>query len=259
MKILFTICGRAGSKGVKNKNLKSLLDIPLIYYALGSILKYSQNHPEDSVNVAVSSDSEELHALAHAQNKISIESVYRDGYLAGDVAPKVSVIAACTQEIQKRTKVVYDVIVDLDITSPLRSWKDIENAVQAINNRPSLDCVFSVTSSRRNPYFNMVKVENGIASPVVENQYTTRQAAPTVYDMNAAIYAYSPFALLTKEAVGFFHTNCSVFIMKDTAILDIDSEEDLEVLEVLAGYFIKRDPFLKETYDAALQMTCHRN
>ena len=30
--ILITICGRAGSKGFKNKNLKTFLRTPLVYY-----------------------------------------------------------------------------------------------------------------------------------------------------------------------------------------------------------------------------------
>ena len=29
MNYLFTVCGRAGSKGFKNKNLKSMLGVPL--------------------------------------------------------------------------------------------------------------------------------------------------------------------------------------------------------------------------------------
>ena len=32
--ILITICGRAGSKGFKNKNLKTFLGTPLVYYTV---------------------------------------------------------------------------------------------------------------------------------------------------------------------------------------------------------------------------------
>ena len=37
MNILFTICGRAGSKGIKNKNLISLLNKPLVYWTISAI------------------------------------------------------------------------------------------------------------------------------------------------------------------------------------------------------------------------------
>ena len=37
MNILFTVCGRAGSKGLKNKNLSLFLGHPLLYYPLSLI------------------------------------------------------------------------------------------------------------------------------------------------------------------------------------------------------------------------------
>lgn len=252
MNILFTVCGRAGSKGVKNKNLRSLLNVPLLYYTLGTIWNYQNFHPEDQVAVAVSSDSEELHALAHKQALLMVESVYRDEYLAGDAAPKVSVIAACAKEMEKRTHISYDLVVDLDITSPLRTRQDIERAIEMKQKNNSYDCVFSVTSSRRNPYFNMIKIENGVVSQVIESNFTTRQAAPEVYDMNASIYVYDVFALQKKEHVGFFQTNCGAIMMKDTAVLDIDNEEDLELMACLAEYFFQHDLLLSETQKAAL-------
>jgi len=49
MNILFTICGRAGSKGFKNKNLKKMNDVPLAYYTFAVISAYSTRHPENNV------------------------------------------------------------------------------------------------------------------------------------------------------------------------------------------------------------------
>ena len=37
MSILFTVCGRAGSKGFQSKNLKDFLGVPLVYYTLAAI------------------------------------------------------------------------------------------------------------------------------------------------------------------------------------------------------------------------------
>lgn len=254
MNILFTVCGRAGSKGIKNKNLRSMLNVPLLYYTLGAIWNYQNSHPRDQVTVAISSDSEELHALAHKQTLLPVESVYRDDYLAGDAAPKVSVIAACAKEMEKRSHINYDLVVDLDITSPLRTCQDIEHAIELKKENNSYDCVFSVTSSRRNPYFNMIKIENGVVSQIIESDFTTRQTAPEVYDMNASIYVYDVSALQRKKHVGFFQTNCGAIMMKDTAVLDIDKEEDLELMACLAEYFFKHDLLLSGTQKAALSL-----
>ena len=39
MKILCTICGRGGSKGIKNKNLTKIKGKPLIYYSIKQAIK----------------------------------------------------------------------------------------------------------------------------------------------------------------------------------------------------------------------------
>ncbi|MDD3706486.1 MAG: acylneuraminate cytidylyltransferase family protein, partial [Clostridiaceae bacterium] len=44
--ILFTICGRAGSKGIKNKNLRDFLGYPLPYYTISAIDLYKGQNPE---------------------------------------------------------------------------------------------------------------------------------------------------------------------------------------------------------------------
>ena len=39
MKVLCTICGRGGSKGIKNKNLQKIKGKPLIYYTIKQAVK----------------------------------------------------------------------------------------------------------------------------------------------------------------------------------------------------------------------------
>ena len=60
MNILFTICGRAGSKGFKNKNLKEMRGVPLVFYTLATIKEYVERHNEDRVTVALNTDSQTL-------------------------------------------------------------------------------------------------------------------------------------------------------------------------------------------------------
>ena len=59
MNILFTICGRAGSKGIKNKNIKDFLDKPLAFYSLSVIDLYLKNSSYLS-DIVLNTDSEEL-------------------------------------------------------------------------------------------------------------------------------------------------------------------------------------------------------
>lgn len=241
MQILFTLCGRAGSKGFKNKNLKMFLDRPLLFYSVAAINGYIKTHQEDVIDTVLNTDSEKLISLMTTQKQIDFEIIRREISLGGDTVPKVAVIRDCLVRMEKLKNRKYDMVVDLDITSPLRTIKNVENAIQKKYSRKDVDVVFSVTESRRNPYFNMVKKDNGFYSKAIASNFTARQQAPKFFDMNASIYAYSPDALMNKEPGVFFNDKCDIIEMKDTGILDIDSEEDFELMQVIAGYLFEND------------------
>ena len=66
-RLLITICGRAGSKGFKNKNLKNFCGKPLVYYSLSAAELFIKNHPELEVDIALNTDSEDLAKLVAAE------------------------------------------------------------------------------------------------------------------------------------------------------------------------------------------------
>ena len=251
MKILFTLCGRAGSKGVKGKNARDFLEIPLVWYSMAGIALYIKRHLKDSdhADIVLNTDSEDLIKLVGQVSELNVTVLRREENLAGDKVPKVAVIKDCLARAEKIFKTEYDTVVDLDITSPLRTVEDIKNAIDMKISRTDVDVVYSVTHSRRNPYFNMVKSENGFFCKALPSNFTTRQEAPAFYDMNASIYAYSPLALKEKEQTIFFNSNCDAVIMADTGILDIDSEEDYELMQVIAGYLFEKKEGFKETFE----------
>ena len=251
MKILFTLCGRAGSKGVKGKNARDFLEIPLVWYSMAGIALYIKRHLKDSdhADIVLNTDSEDLIKLVGQVSELNVTVLRREENLAGDKVPKVAVIKDCLARAEKIFKTEYDTVVDLDITSPLRTVEDIKNAIDMKISRTDVDVVYSVTHSRRNPYFNMVKSENGFFCKALPSNFTTRQEAPAFYDMNASIYAYSPKALKEKEQTIFFNSNCDAVIMADTGILDIDSEEDYELMQVIAGYLFEKKEGFKETFE----------
>jgi len=253
MNILFTLCGRAGSKGVKGKNARDFLNVPLVWYSMAGIALYKEQflNAADHIDVVLNTDSEDLIGLVKQVRDLPITVLRRDESLAGDRVPKVAVILDCLKRSEDLFKTDYDVVVDLDITSPLRTVKDIKNAIDKKISREETDVVYSVAPSRRNPYFNMVKEENGFFCKAIPSNFTTRQEAPVFYDMNASIYAYSPQALKSKEQATFFNSNCDAVVMADTGILDIDSEEDYELMQVVAGYLFANKEEYKKIYKRA--------
>lgn len=245
MRILFTICGRAGSKGVKNKNIREFLGYPLPYYTLSALDLFIKQNPEYECVIALNTDSKELENLVINGTKLPVQLIARKEELGRDDTPKIAVIADTFKQLQDADDCKFDMVVDLDITSPLRTVKDIKNLVTT-KEREQADVVFSVTESRRNPYFNMVKKTGDYYERVITSQYNTRQAAPIIYDMNASLYAYDPEFLASGK--GIFEGFCKIIMMKDTGILDIDSEEDFKLLEVLAFYFFNNESGYKEIF-----------
>lgn len=252
MNLLFTICGRAGSKGVKGKNLRDFCGVPLVWYTLAAVSIYKERclSPEDRLEVVLSTDSEEL---AELTARVPEPPVFlrRTSDLAGDRVAKVAVIRDCLIRAETRWTAHFDVVVDLDITSPLRTVKDIQAAVSRKLARPETDVVYSVAPARRNPYFNMVREENSFFVKAIPSDFTARQQAPEFYDMNASIYAYSPRALREKEAAAYFNDGADAVVMLDTGILDIDSEEDYELMQVIAGYLYANYRDFQEIHDRA--------
>ena len=249
MKILFTLCGRAGSKGVKGKNARDFLDVPLVWYSMANIALYMERYSAgDDIKVVLNTDSEPLKDLVRRVKDVPVTIIHREESLAGDKVPKVAVILDCLQKAEEAFACKFDMVVDLDITSPLRTVEDVKNAIERKKQRTDVDVVYSVAPSRRNPYFNMVKEGNGFFCKAIPSNFTTRQEAPIFYDMNASIYAYSPDALRNKEHATFFNSNCDAVVMKDTGILDIDSEEDYELMQVIAKYLYDNEEAFKETF-----------
>ena len=250
MAILFTVCGRAGSKGFQSKNLKDFLGVPLVYYTLAAIRLWQQRADEE-IDVVLNTDSEALCDIVTAQKSLPVQIIHRRAELGGDTVPKVSVIRDCLDQMEARTGKTYEMVVDLDITSPLRTVDDVAAAIEKKRARADTDVVYSVTGSRRNPYFNMVCQRDGFFTKAIPSHYTARQQAPVFYDMNASIYAYSPRALREKKPEIFINDRCDALSMWDTAVLDIDSEEDYKLMQVIASCLFEQDPAFGAVREAA--------
>ncbi|MEG1875961.1 MAG: acylneuraminate cytidylyltransferase family protein [Lachnospiraceae bacterium] len=236
MNLLVTICARAGSKGVKNKNIREFCGKPLLYHTLASYREFLEQYGEQyqQIQLALNTDSE---LLLEQMSHSGLQYIYipREEELAGDAIAKICVIRDTLQKVEQQTNTRYEAIIDLDLTAPLRTAYDIEGTVDALVKNPEADISFSVTESRRSPYFNMVcKQENGYYNTVIPSQYVSRQQVPVCYDMNASIYAYDRNYLLSEKNE---ERKAVIWKMRDTAVLDIDSEEDYELMTLLYKYF----------------------
>jgi len=221
-----TICARGGSKGVKNKNIRELAGKPLIAHTIEQARSSGLFEL-----IAVSSDSSEI--LDTARRLGADLMVERPAELATDTAAKLPAIRHCVEEAEKFKGRRFNIVVDLDVTSPLRLPEDIRGAVELLESR-GITNVITGTPARRSPYFNLVELgEDGVvrlskplASPIVR-----RQDSPQCFDMNASIYVWLRDALFDHPAV--FAADTRLYLMPEERSIDIDSELEFEFVELL--------------------------
>ena len=242
MNLLFSICARAGSKGVSGKNVRYFCGEPLVYYTLRIYEKFLRKSKEvHNIELAVNTDSMRLMEQINSRGTDYL-FVERKKELAGDIAAKGDVIRDTLLEAERLHRCKYDIVVDLDITSPLRSVGDVEGTINRVIQNEGCNFAYSVVESRRNPYFNMVcRKESGFFDRVIPSNYTARQQVPQCFDMNASIYGYGRDYLLDMRAENRF---ALVWEMKDSGVLDIDGESDFEMMEILVKYYWEHGRYL---------------
>ena len=226
VKRLCTICARGGSKGFPGKNIRLIGGKPLIIHSL------SQAQSSGLFDaVAVSSDSKEI--LNISEKAGADYCIFRSQELASDLAPKLLVIQNCVNEVETISGKNFDVIVDLDVTSPLRLIKDIEGAVRLLEDK-NVSNVITGCPARRSPYFNLVeRDEDGYVrlSKTPEQTIVRRQDAPECFDMNASIYVWNRSGLMGSKSI--FNADTLLFVMPEERSIDVDHEWEFEYVEFL--------------------------
>ena len=102
MNILFTICGRAGSKGIKNKNIRQMVGKALPYYPLSAIDLYLKKYENVEYDIVASSDSPELLQMMRDNSMRPVDVIDREERLSGGVIGKIEVIADCLNKMEER-------------------------------------------------------------------------------------------------------------------------------------------------------------
>lgn len=221
-----SITVRAGSKGVPGKNLRVVAGRPLFAH---SVVQAVTSGLFDEV--VVSSDSEEILRLAPEFGATGI--VRRPPEMATDTAGKVPAIAHAVRSTEARTGAMFEVCVDLDATSPLRTVQDIRDAV-AMFEASDAESLITGTEARRNPYFNLVEEQPDgtvAVSKQPDDAVLRRQDAPRCFDMNGSIYVWRRQTLLEDQVV--FLPSTILYEMPPERSTDVDSEFDFRVVEWL--------------------------
>lgn len=223
---LCSICARGGSKGVVNKNIRPIAGLPLIAH---SLLQAQESGLFDEI--AVSSDDPDI--LACAREYGATLTVIRPDRFASDTAPKIPAIQHCFAEAESKTGRRFDLLIDLDATSPLRNVSDLSAVVNFFED-PEVTNVITGAPARRSPYFNLVECDaHGVPQLAKKPEVSVvrRQDAPPCFDMNASIYGWTRTALF--DMPGLFGPGTRLHVMPEERSVDIDSPLDFRIVEML--------------------------
>lgn len=222
MNILFLIPARGGSKGVPNKNSRLLKGKPLILHTIDVIRDEFKDHES---TICVSSDSQTIIDIVEKEG-IRVPFV-RPSEFAQDHSSSESVMLHAVQFYAEKAK-PFDVLVLLQPTSPFRTRKQIEEAIDLFT--LDLDMVVSVKKSKANPYFNLFEEQtNGFLKKSKESNFIRRQDCPEIYEYNGAIYVINVHSLLTKGYANF--DKIKKYEMDSASSLDIDTQDDFDLAE----------------------------
>jgi CMP-N,N'-diacetyllegionaminic acid synthase len=227
MNILITLCARGGSKGIPGKNIRPINGRPLIDLSIHIAQSFAAKYIAD---IALSTDDATIRNVAAC---LGLSTTYeRPAHLATDQAGKIETIADLLEFQERTQQKKYDYVLDLDITSPLRNLSDLEAAFDLIRNDEQALNLFSVNPAARNPYFNMVEIqENGYYGLIKKGSFLTRQSAPKVYDLNASFYFYKR-AFFEQDRPATINDRSLVYVMPHICF-DLDHPVDFEFMEYL--------------------------
>ena len=228
LKILAVIPARGGSKGIPKKNIKLLLDKPLIVY---SIEAAQQSRYID--RVIVSTDSEEIAEVARSAHAEA--PFLRPAEIAQDLTPDTPVFEHCLQWLKEKENFIPEIIVHLRPTGPLRTAQEIDEAIEMLAADPGADSIRSIEEPPKPP-FKMWEPQGNYIKPFAQlhglKDFHTmpRQMLPKVYQTTADIGIMRLATVLEKKSVIGDHV-LPYFLKRPT--VDIDHPIDFEIAELL--------------------------
>jgi N-acylneuraminate cytidylyltransferase len=218
--ILVVIPARGGSKGLPGKNIKKLLDKPLINYSVDVARKITTDD-----NICVSTDD------------LRIKEVVEDsGLFVPFLRPKdLATDTASTDDVLKHAVkfylskgITYSKLLLLQPTSPLRTSIQVQEALSLYND--SIDMVVSVSKSHA-PSVLCQDDNDGFVELIYNKSAEGRQSVKEMFEYNGAIYIININSLMAKGLANFKRK--VKYVMPKESSIDIDDIYDFYTVEAI--------------------------
>ena len=224
MDILTIIPARAGSKGIKNKNLKKLNGIPLIEYTIRAAQE------SKCKNIIISSDSENIINIA---KKYKLNFIRRPKSLAQDDSLIIDVVL----DIIQKTENKFDYVMLLQPTSPLRNSTHILESIKKLKKFKRADSLVSVVKVPHN--FNPDSIYNfdnqKLSSYSKSKKKYRRQDKKKYFARNGPAIVIAKTKNI-KKSRSLYGGNLIPYEMSYIDSFDIDDLDDFNIVESIIKF-----------------------
>jgi CMP-N,N'-diacetyllegionaminic acid synthase len=232
MNILGVTLARGGSKGVPGKHLRFLGGKPVIQWTTDPAWDCQR-----LTDYVVSSDDAAIRAACWC------DVLARPAELAQDTTPTLPALQHAVLAMEKLRDTRYDYVVELRATAPFKTLADIELVIDKLTTSGA-DSVIGVVEvgdghpSRLKQLDEAGRLRDWPGAP--ENPSGRRQdCTPPAYLRNGSIYAFKREAVMGKAGRIFGHHFSLPYVMSAEKSVNLDTELDFLVAQVIAERLMK--------------------
>lgn len=241
MNVMAFIPARGGSKGIPRKNLVRVAGRPLLEYTLEAA-----RGSKRISDVFISTDNDDIAAFCLSRG--FDVSYRRPRKLAGDSALLSDTLCDALEWLRRQGKPLPDAVVLLQPTSPLRTSRDIDSAIELFNVSKARTLI-SVHKMIEHPYECVRLKKNGwdflVKHPLVPGR---QQYKENFYFINGALYIVTT-KFFMKHRTFIVKGKTALFIMPAWRGVDVDTPDDL----LLAEFYLKK---MTEVWEIRRNSSC---
>ena len=227
-KVLCVIPAKGNSRRLPKKNIKVLAGKPLVVWTIEAAQKAKL-----LTDYLVSSDDPEI--IEVAKEYWAPVPFVRPAELAADQIRNIAVVRHALEFMEQERQMHYDMIINLQPTSPVRDPAHIDQAVEMLW-ASDLDSLVSV----KGPYKKRDPVLKAIRNGVLENYCPVEDPTNTepAYMYNAALYAVKRDYFIKHNKL--ISPRQVPLIMDTIYSVDVDTEADFLVAETYLNFLASR-------------------
>jgi CMP-N,N'-diacetyllegionaminic acid synthase len=231
MKVLGIIPARGGSKGIKNKNVVSIGNRPLIYWTIKNAIKSKLN------KIIVSTDSIKIKKIALSYG---VDVPFLRPKNISDDSAKTIDVAIHSINFFKKKGIFFDYVMILQPTCPFRTIKDINFSIDFLKKNKKYNSLISLqkVESFHPARMKFIKKKKFIDDNFFKKYFkdNNRQALKKIYIRSGLIYLTKVQQMLNQKT---FEIKPSYPYLTDASrSINIDNQMDLKLAKLLKNFLI---------------------